>query len=381
MFPESGRMAFLAAGLMLASSGVIGGPSWAQENAGASSLAAPEPARASVSSGDGVLPNNHGQVWREYDIAAYTSQVTTTERPEQALIDWILRDTGTEVWFSDPLGILSANSEKLTVYHTPEMQEIVSDVVNRFVNSQTEAQAFRMRLVTVGSPNWRSKSLHLLRSVTVQSPGVDAWLVSKENAAILVNELRKRTDFREHNSPNMLIQSGQAQTIGRSTPRNYVRSVNVRGGTFPSYELESAQIQEGFSLQISPLLALDGSTVDAVIKCSIDQVERFVNIPVDVPSGAGAQRQTIQIQVPQIVSWRLHERFRWPTEQVLVLSCGVIATPSSDRPTVMGIPNLLATNVGRADALLFIESVGKASQTLMDGGTADRSTPNSRGRY
>ena len=55
--------------------------------------------RAAVSEGDGNLPNTQGQIWREYDITPYTAQVTTTERPEQAILDWILRDTGTEVWF------------------------------------------------------------------------------------------------------------------------------------------------------------------------------------------------------------------------------------------------------------------------------------------
>ena len=48
-----------------------------------------------------------------------------------------------------------------------------------------------------------------------------------------------------------------------------------------------------------------------------------------VPSLAGGL-QRVEIQVPQIVSWRLHERFRWPTNQVLLLSCGVVATPPSE---------------------------------------------------
>ena len=61
-----------------------------------------------VNKGAGVLPNDQGQIWREYDISPYTSRVTNTERPEQAIVDWILRETGTEVWFSEPLGILTA---------------------------------------------------------------------------------------------------------------------------------------------------------------------------------------------------------------------------------------------------------------------------------
>jgi hypothetical protein len=332
-----------------------------------------------VTKGDGVLPNNHGQIWREYDISPYTDRVTTTARPEQAIVDWILRDTGTEVWFSDPVGLLSASREKLVVYNTPEMHELVRGVVDRFVSSKGASNAFRLQLVTVGSPNWRSKALPLMRAVTVQSPGVDAWLLSPENAAVLLNQLRKRTDFREHNSPTLAIHNGQSQSISRTRPRNYVRSVGIRATASPRYELQSGQIQEGFSLQISPLFSLDKRTVDAVIKCQIDQVEKFVPVGIDIP-GVAAGRQSVQIQVPQLVSWRLHERFRWPSDQVLLVSCGVVATPTVDKPRSIGIPLLGGSN-GRADAILFIQNLGKVSQPTGNVRTARGSGPNTRGRY
>lgn len=334
-----------------------------------------------VSAGSGVLPHTHNQKWREYDIRAYTSRVTTTERPEQAVIDWILRETGTEVWFSEPLGVLSASKDTLRVYHTTEMHDVVRGIVDRLVSSQAETHAFSIRLVTIASPNWRAKALPLMRAVTVKSPGVDAWLLSKENATILINDLRKRIDFREHNSPNLQIHNGQSQTIAAMRPRSYVRGAQLRPNAFPAYELEMGQIQEGYSLQISPLLSLDERSVDAVIKCQIDQIEKLVPVTIDVPS-ATAGRQTVEIQVPQLVSWRLHERFRWPTDEVLLLSCGVVATPNAE-PRIPGLTRLLGANPGRADALLFIESNGKASQ-LLEGSarTANRTrAENYRGRY
>jgi hypothetical protein len=331
----------------------------------AGSRTAPTGPVTSVSRGEGELPRQHGQQWLEYDISPYTSRVDTTARPEQAIVDWILRETGTEVWFGEPVGLLSASRDRLLVYHTPEMQQLIRDVVDRFVSSRAESQAFALRLVTIGNPNWRSKAFPLMRSVTVQSPGVDAWLLSKENAAILLADLRKRTDFREHNSPNLVIHNGQSQTISRLRPRSYVHSVQLRENTFPGYELQMGQIQEGYSLQISPLLSMDGQTVDAVIRCHIDQVEKLIPIAIDVPA-LGQQRQVAEVQVPQMVSWRLHERFRWPADQVLLLSCGVVATPSAERSNPLGLPNLLGASPGRADALLFIESNGKASQALVE---------------
>ncbi len=51
------------------------------------------------------LPNDAGQVWREYDITPYTSRITGINDPQQAILDWILKETGTEMWFNQPLGI------------------------------------------------------------------------------------------------------------------------------------------------------------------------------------------------------------------------------------------------------------------------------------
>jgi hypothetical protein len=55
----------------------------------------------------GSLPSDAGQeLWR-YDISPYTARVTSTNRPEQAVRDWILRETGYEAWHSEPFSALS----------------------------------------------------------------------------------------------------------------------------------------------------------------------------------------------------------------------------------------------------------------------------------
>ena len=149
-------------------------------------------------------------MWREYDIRPYTLRVTTTARPEQAIVDWILRETGYEAWHSDPVGLLSANRDVLRVYHTPEMQAIVADIVDRFVNSAASAYAFTLRVATVRNPNWRAKALPMMTPIPVQSPGVQGWLLAKENARLLVSELSRRTDYREYNSSQQLVNNGQS---------------------------------------------------------------------------------------------------------------------------------------------------------------------------
>lgn len=314
---------------------------------------------ARVTAGAGTLPNDGGQVWREYDITPYTLRVTTTARPEQALVDWILRETGYEAWHSDPLGILSANGRTLRVYHTPQMQEVVSEIVDRFVNTQAETHAFGMRIMTVNSPNWRAKMQRILRSIPVQTQGIQAWLLSKEDAAMLVAEMQKRNDFREHSSPHLLIPNGQSNVTAISRPRNYVKNVLLKPEVWPGFEPEVAQLQEGFSLEFKPLLSLDGSTIDAVIKCNIDQVEKMIPVTLDVPTPV-APRQRTQIEVPQTCSHRFAEKFHWPTEMVLLVSFGVVPTPTPQETGGVKIP--LVGPADHADLMVMIESRGIAGK-------------------
>jgi hypothetical protein len=319
---------------------------------------------ASVTQGPATLPNEQGQVWREYDISPYTVRATNTNRPEQAIIDWILRDTGYEAWHSEPLGILCCNRRSVKVYHTPEMQAVVADVVDRFVSSEAESQAFGLRVVTVGSPNWRAKAHQMLKPIAVQTQGIQAWLLQKEDAALLIAELRKRIDFHENSSPHLLVNNGQSAVVTLTRPRSYVRDIIPKPQTWPNFEPEYAQFEEGFSLELNPLLSLDGRSIDAVIKCNIDQLEKLIPVSLDVPSAA-APRQRAQIEVPQAIYCRLHERFRWPTDQVLLVGLGMVANPAPNdsHPLLKGLP--LVSAPLRADLLVFVENKGRLAPSAV----------------
>ena len=106
---------------------------------------------------------------------------------------------------------------------------------------------------------------------------------------------------------NLAFYNGQTQSMSQLRPRPYIRSFpkRMQNDTWMGYDVERGQIQEGFALQVSPLLSQDERTIDAVIKCTIDQVEKLVAVPVDLPGYQG-QMQRAEIQVPQLVSWRLH---------------------------------------------------------------------------
>ncbi len=322
----------------------------------------------------GALPNEHGQLWREYDISPYTLQVASTNRPEQALVDWVLRETGYEAWHTEPLAILSANRRSLYVYHTAEMQQVVGDIVDRFVSSDADSTDFALRVVTVSSPNWRARTQHLLQPVQVQTPGVQAWLLEREAAVNLVADLRRRTDFREHSSPQQMVNNGQSTVVSSTRSQYYVRDVRRTGNTWPGYQPETAVVDEGFSFEFSPLLSSDRGAIDAIVKCQIDQVEKMVPVMLDVPT-AVAPRQRTKIEVPQLAHFQFHERFRWAPDKVLLVGMGMIPLPLPSESKSL-VPGLQIPGVGssdnRGDLLVFIEAKRAATKATAAARTAAR---------
>jgi hypothetical protein len=263
------------------------------------------------------------------------------------------------------------------------MQQTVADVVDRFISSEAETETFGLRVVTLDHPNWRARAQRMLKPISVQTPGVQAWLLEKEDAAMLMAELRRRTDFREHSSPHLMVNNGQSSVVSATRARSYVRDALSRPDVWPGFEQETAVVDEGFSLEFTPLLSVDKKVIDATIKCDIDQVEKMIAVMLDVPTVV-APRQRTRIEVPQMAHFRFHERFRWPVEQVLLVGMGMVAVPvpSEGKPLVPGIPlPLTSSSAPRADLLVFVESKAESSQSPQVTRVTPSEATTYRGRY
>ncbi len=333
---------------------------------------------ARVTPGNGTLPSEHGQIWRDYDISPYTNRITTVQRPQQTIIDWILRETGYETWHGEAVTVLSADRNVLRVYHTPEVHTLVAQVVERFIASQAEPLAFSLRVASVDHPNWRAKVHRVLRPIPVQTAGANAWLMEKEDAALLLADLQRRSDYREHGSPHLLVNSGQsaALTISRTTP--YTRDVLWRQDLAGGFETVVSRAEDGFVVELTALPSVDRKLIDAIIRCEASQVERLVPVVLDVPTPA-APRQRMKIEVPQVVHFRFHERFRWPADKVLLLSMGVV--PSPDGKGTGGIALPFGVTPGRSDLLVMVECKGQPRQPSGSPASAARHTRGYQGQY
>src|SRR6185436_4140487 len=84
------------------------------------------------------------------------------------------------------------------------------------------------------------------------------------------------------------------------------------------------------------------------------------------------------IEVPQVSHCRLHERFHWPINQVLLVSLGVVATPTpTDRnPNLVQMALAMPPTPPRADLLVVVEHKGRSTQPAT--ATAAAATPTER---
>jgi len=139
----------------------------------------------------------------------------------------------------------------------------------------------------------------------------------------------------------------------------------------------------GGATRLGRAMALDLKTADAVIKLRLNQVEKLVPVTLDMPSPMNTS-QRLQVEVPQMTSANLHERFRWPADQVLLLSMGVVATPTPGEPSSNPLTEMLPMlkTPPRADALLFVEVRNAVTPSSGRGGVSTAARPGSfSGRY
>jgi len=294
------------------------------------------------------LPADAGQVWKAHDIAPFTKAAGAGS--QKHVVDWVLQDTGYAAWHGGTVASLTADDASLRVFHAPEMQARVADVVTRFTAAAHVPHRFSVRVFGVGSPAWRNEARPTMQPIPAATPGVQAWIVSRENAAMLMGRLRARGDCQELPTGAVLAGNGVPAVLAGGRKRPYVKDVDIRPDVWPGWQTLGASCDEGFALDVHPLLSADGSTVEAVVRCRIDQIERMAPVTVSVPAASG---QRVQIEVPQVSAVRIGERFRWPANQCLVIGLGLVPWPVPGQ-NAAGNASLLA-DAKRTDVVVVVE--------------------------
>ena len=292
------------------------------------------------------IPAAAGQVWKTYDIAPFVQRAG--EGSQRFVVDWILQDTGYPAWHGAIPASLTADAEQLSCFHSPEMQARVEDVVARFVEDADAPHRFTVRVLGLDSPAWRTDARPTLTAIAAATPGVQAWIAPRETAAPVLARLRARSDCHELPTGPVLAANGLPATLSGGRKQPYVQDIAPRPDAWPGWQMQASACDEGFAIDIHPLLTRDQTAVEAVIRCRIDQLERLA--PVSLASPVNQQR--VQVQVPQVAAVRVGERFRWPAAQVLFIGLGLVPWPV---PAQNVTPAALLSDVKRCDVVIVVE--------------------------
>lgn len=269
------------------------------------------------------LPNDQGQVGFAYDITPYTNRPTQSPSPQNTIVQWVLRRTGNELWHGEPFGFMTATHDKLIVYHTPEVQNYIAGTLDRFVSSKNAQKSYSLRIFSLGSPDWRSKNFTYLVPIRIDTPGVQGWLVAKNHVGLILDSIAKRNDVREHVSSHSSLLNAQTTVVPYQVTRNYVRDVQARPGAPGGYVTDPTTLTEGFQFEITPLLSLDGKTIEARVKCDMVQVDKMHQLTVSTPSTASPSAR-VTVEVPQVANFSADEMVGWPADYVLLLDFGIV---------------------------------------------------------
>ena len=299
------------------------------------------------------LTPTHGQIWHTYDISRYTSQINTLKKPETAVLDWILLETGFETWHSEIPAMLTVTPTEVRVFHVPAVQQKVADVVTRLVGVNPNQHSFQVQLFTVNSPNWRQKFTKELTPIPSRTPGSQAWDIAAEDLRGVVKMFESQTGFSRLSTQMATVPNGQAQVITLSRNRTYTRSYIAGQGFGKTPEADEITFDDGFSFEYMPLLSVDGGTIDIQLKCQINHLERFISLYL-TPAGGLEKKDDRKISLPVIGQYRFRERYQWDSGKSLLVSLGFTPQPmpsgSDSRP---GIPGLGAES--RMEMLVLIE--------------------------
>ncbi|MDO4571217.1 MAG: hypothetical protein Q4D38_12590 [Planctomycetia bacterium] len=297
------------------------------------------------------IPAEHGQIWKKYNILPYTSRVTNSATPQRAVQDWILLETGFDIWHAEIPAMLNVAPDCVNVYHTPEVQKQIEGVIARFVNVDPMVHQFRVSVFSVGSPLWRQKIPAGVEPIRSESLGSQAWVVLPDALRSLLEIFRAQHDFVNHTAETRLLPNGQPMRIYLARQREYTRDVFSPVGSGKPPQPELVRFDDGFGVEVMPLVSIDGLYADAQIKMHVNHLDRVISMRI-VPLGSVGKVQSEEIETPVVGQFRFRERYQWSLENSLLVSVG-ITPPLTSAGSVSGLNLLNSTK--RVETLVLIE--------------------------
>ena len=273
------------------------------------------------------LPNDAGQFWMVYDLTPYTGLYPNLPAPEQNILNWILYDTEKDFWFREPFGTLSSTRQKLYVYHTSQVQQYISNVLDRFMDAEKKKIIFRVQIILLDSPDWRTKNAQYIHPYPVNKSEISGWTLNKTEVPLFLQALAKRSDYIELNAARNDVPN--TEMFGWNLPapkRDYIRDIQTAPSAPRGYVTDTHSIDEGYRFEVTPLISTNGEQAEILFSCRSTAIEKMHSFSLKVPT-SDAPRQQLEAETPQIVQTEITDKISFPLDQVFLLDLGMVPMP------------------------------------------------------
>jgi hypothetical protein len=268
------------------------------------------------------FPAEAGQQWRDFDISRYTGLDHSQGSPQNAIVEWVFRRTGTAPWHGDKISVLSASRTRVRAYNNAKTLEQTAEVVDRFTNAVSDFLSVRVRFVAAADTRWRYAVYSRLTPVGSGPQGQQIWTLRVEDSAFVLAQMQVYQGFRLLTDQRVEMVNGQTLTIKTSEPRSFIGGMSRESAVGLGYQPKAEQLEEGATLRLSPLLTFDGDALEAAIDLTANTVKSFHRTKVIAPRELGPSE--ITIDVPEVTESRLNQTVRgWPLGQTLLISAGI----------------------------------------------------------
>lgn len=265
-----------------------------------------------------------GHTWRNFDIARYTSQAYTPEnpRPQNAIVEWIFRRTGSAVWHGEKIAVLSAGKAQIRAYHNPRILDTVEEYIERFTKATADVLSVRVRFVATQDTRWRYAVNERLKRIATGPHGQQIWTISPDDASIIRTQMMLYQGFKLIADKTVKMINGQTMSIETSDIVDYVGGTQSDGSASLGPQPRTDQLKEGVFLRFSPLLSFEGDTLDAALDLRSTTVKRLIRTKILARREVGPA--DITLDVPEVVETRLNRTIEsWDPGQTLVISSGI----------------------------------------------------------
>ena len=268
------------------------------------------------------MPAEAGQRYKQYDISQYTRLDHSQPNPQNAIVEWIFRRTGSPPWHGDKLAVLSASRSQIRAYNSQKVLDQTFEVIERFTNAKDDLLTVHVQFVAAVDTRWRYTMYSNLIPVASGPQGQQIWTLDAKNAALTLAQMQLFQGFRLLTEQKLEMVNGQTLTVKTSEMRGFTGAMERESAAGMGYQPKAEQIEEGVTLKFSPLLTFDGDALDAAIDLSANTVKGMHRTRVIAPRQVGPAE--LSIEVPEVVETRLSQTIKnWKVGQTLLITAGI----------------------------------------------------------